>query len=173
MRRLLGREPARLCGFLHLGLEWAVVYIAGDTPGRRGAFFDSSTAASGENNHRAALRVIDREGKKKLPVDRDLLFHEHGFDGKLAHFHRQHARRVGAHIIRLFGKGHAADAGATGRPGLDLDHHFAAEFLGGGYSFIGRGSGAAARNLEPVRGENFLALIFVESSHGWELFPRS
>jgi hypothetical protein len=77
------------------------------------------------------------------------LFHEHGFDGELAYFHCQHALCVREHVIRLFGKGHAANAGATGRPGLYLDYNFAAEFFGRCYGIIGRGSGAAARNFEP------------------------
>jgi hypothetical protein len=80
---------------------------------------------------------------------------------------------VRAHIIRLFGKGHAANPGAAGGPGLYLDHDFAAEFFGRCYGIIGREGSAAARNLEPVGGENFFALIFVKPSHGWELFPRS
>jgi hypothetical protein len=58
------------------------------------------------------------------------LFHQHGFDRQLYNFHRQHARRVATNIIRPLGKHHAADAGAPGSPGLNLDDHFAGQFPG-------------------------------------------
>ena len=60
------------------------------------------------------------------------------------------------------------DASAAGGPGLDFDHDFAAEFLAAATA------SSAERRLTGILnfpGE-FLSLIFVQSSHGWELFPR-
>jgi len=74
---------------------------------RGGALFDSRAATGRENTDRRAGGAIDGEGKEKLPVDVDLLFHQHGFDRELAHLHFQHARRVTANIRGLPGEDHA------------------------------------------------------------------
>ncbi|HEX4665928.1 MAG TPA: hypothetical protein VH207_04960 [Chthoniobacterales bacterium] len=65
----------------------------------------------------------------------------------------------------VFGEGNAADTGTSRRPGLDLDHDLAAKFLCRGNGLIRRVGSFAARNFETVGGENFLPLIFVQSSH--------
>jgi len=81
---------------------------------------------------------------------------------------------VSAHVIWIFGEGHSSNASASGSPGLDFDDNFAVflarQFFGCGNSFISGCGGAAARNLESVRGENCFALIFVKSCHRWVLF---
>ena len=162
---LLGRETAGLRCFFHFRIERTVVRVAGDAPGRRRTLFDSSAAAGREDDDGRAGRVIDREGKKKLAIDRNLFFHEHGLDRKLADRHRQHSLGMGARFFRFLRKGDAADPGATRRPGLDLDYDLAAKLLCGGDGFIRRVGSLSARSLEPVGAENFLPLIFVQSSH--------
>src|SRR5213083_2098764 len=72
-----------------------------------GPLFDPCAAASRENDHRGAGGVIDRERKKKLTLDVDLFFHQHRFDRKLPHFHRQHPLSVRAHILWFFCEGHS------------------------------------------------------------------
>src|SRR5437588_6660774 len=163
---------ARSDGFANGRIQWSAIHIAGDTTSRGGAFFDSAAATDGENNHRGAGGVINGERKKKLPLDVDLLFHQHGFDWKLPNLHRQHAGRVRANIIWLFDAGHPANARASGGPGLDLDDHFAAHLaahksFGRRHGLISGRSGAATRNLESVNGKNGFALIFVKSRHGY------
>src|SRR5437773_285702 len=153
-----------------------------NAPGASDALFDSGAAVGRENNHRSARRVINHEGEKKLPVDVDLLFNQHGFDWKLSDFHRQHARGVATNIGRFFGEGHATNTGAPSGPGLNLDNDFGGflvrqsdglvprrargEFLRYRDSFISSRNGTTAWDLESVGGENGFALIFVKSCHG-------
>ena len=113
------------------------------------AFFNSAAAAGRENNHRCPRGVIDREGKKKFPLDVDLLFHEHGFDRKLSNLHRQHSRRMTANIGWSFGEDYAANAGAPGCPRLNLDDHVPTELFRRRRRVIWTRSGATARNLNP------------------------
>src|SRR6478609_11927449 len=79
--------------------------------------------------------------------------------------------------VRLFRESDAADSRPSGCPSLNLDHDFATflvqEFLGHRHRLISGGRGATARNFESVLRENGLTLIFVQSCHGWVLFPRS
>ncbi len=178
LRRVRRRKPARSDGFANGRIQWSATNIAGNAARRGGALFNSTAAASGENNHRGAGGVINGERKKELPRDVDLFFNQNGFNWKLSNFHRQHARRVGANIIWRSGESHPANAGTPGGPSLNLDYHFAAffaacEFFGGRNRAISSGRGAATRNLESVCRENGFALIFVKSCHGWVLFPRS
>ena len=134
--RMRLRKSARRNGFIDGRIQRTSIYIARNAPRRGGALFDSGAAASGENDHRCAGRVIDGERKKKLPLDVDFLFDQHRFDWKLPHLHRQHARRVGAYVIWLFCERDPADTGAPGSPGLDFDDDFAAEFFRRCNSFI-------------------------------------
>ena len=68
------RESARSDGFADGRIQWPMIHVAGNAPRRGGALFDSAAAAAGENNHRGAGGIIDRERKKKLPLNVDLLF---------------------------------------------------------------------------------------------------
>ena len=167
------RKSARSNGFANGRIQRSALHIAGNAPRRSSALFNSAATAGSKNNHWSAGRVIDREGKKKFPFDRDLLLHQNGFDWKLANFHRQHAGCVTANICRFPGEGHAADTGASGCPGLDFDYDFAVKFPGDGHRFISGGRGPTARNLESVSGKNGFALIFVKSCHDRVVFPRS
>jgi hypothetical protein len=81
-------------------------------------------------DHWRARRIINREREKEFLLDRDLLLHQDCFDRELPHFHCQHAFRLSAHVIRFFGEGHSTDSGASGGPGLDLDHHGAGKRCG-------------------------------------------
>src|SRR5205814_2315032 len=135
------RYSTRSDGFGNCKTQWSVLHIAGDAPRRSGARFDSTAAAGRENNHRRAGGIINGEREKKLPLNRDLLFNQNRFDWKLSNFHRQHARRVSANLIWLFGEGDPAYASASSAPSLDLDDHFAAfvargELLSCRHSFI-------------------------------------
>jgi len=141
LRRVRRRKSTRTRGFVHGGIQRSVFHIAGDASGGGGALFDSCAATGRENNHRGASGIINGEGQKKFPFDVDLLFDQNGFDWKLPDRHFQHARRVTAHLSRFPGEGHAANAGASGSPGLDLDDHRAAlhvrdEFPGRRYGII-------------------------------------
>jgi hypothetical protein len=152
-----------------------VIHVTADAPRRGLAFFNSSAAAGGENYHRCASGVINRERKKKLPLDVDLFFYQHRFDRKLPHFHRQHARGVRANLVWRFGESYAADAGTTRGPGLDFDYDFTAflpnaEFGGRCGGVIWREGGLTAGNLKSIGSKNRLALIFMKSCHGWVLF---
>src|SRR5205085_12068107 len=144
--------------FANVRDQWSAIHIADDTPGRGGALFDSGAAAAGENNHGGAGGVVNGEGNKKLPLNREFFFDQHSFHGKLSHFHRQHARRVSANIIGAFGESDPADAGASGGPSLNFDHQFTVlvplgEFLRCGYGVSSGGHSAATRNLESVGGK--------------------
>src|SRR6266480_4551949 len=75
-----------------------------------------------------------------------------------------------AHILRVLSKPNSTNAGSSGGPSLNLDHNFAAQFLGGCDCFLGTRGGATARNLEAVSSENGLTLILVKSRHGCVLF---
>ena len=132
---------------------------------RCGALFNPGSAASRKNDYRRARGVIDREGKKKFAFDVDLFFHQHRFDWKLADLHREHSFRVIAHFIRLLRKRDAANPGASSRPGLDLNHDFAAELLGRSRCIIGIRRGATAWNFKSVGGEDRFTLVFVKSCH--------
>ena len=85
-------------------------------------------------------------------------------------------RRVRSDVLGFFGETDSADTGATGCPRLDLDHNLgaisAAQLLRCSNRFIGRVRGASTRNFESVSGENFFALIFVQSGPGWQPFGR-
>jgi len=103
------------------------------------ALFDAAAAAGRENYYWSTSAVIDGEGKKKFSFDVDLLFHQHGFDGELSNFHRQHAR-AWPRTSAVFCEGHATNAGASSRPSLNLDNDSAAilasEFFRHGHGFI-------------------------------------
>jgi hypothetical protein len=85
-------------------------------------------------------------------------------------------RGVPANVSRFFGESHAANSGAPGGPGLNLDHDFGGllvpgQFFGNGNRFIRSRSRPATRNLESVGGQNGLTLIFVKSCHACVPFP--
>ena len=168
MRR---RKSARSGGFAHGRIQRSAFHIAHDAPSRGGPLFDSTAAAGRENNYRSASGVVNGERKKKLSLDRNVFLHQHGFDRELTDFHREHPRRVTAHIIRSLGKHHATHAGPPGCPGLNLDDDFAAllaasKFLRRHDRVISGRSSAATRNLESVGGQDRFALILVQSCHG-------
>ena len=60
----------------------------------------------------------------------------------------------------------AANARATGGPGLDFDYNFTLKFLGYRHRLISGESRASTRNFESISGENRFALILVKSCHG-------
>ena len=68
----------------------------------------------------------------------DLLFHQHRFDWKLSHFHRQHALSMRVRIICSFRERDSADACAPDSPRLNLHDNFTAEFLCRRDSFVSR-----------------------------------
>src|SRR5439155_6342779 len=107
-------------------IDWSAIHVAGNAPRRGGALFDSAAAAHRENDHRCAGGIIDSERKKKLSLDVDLLFDQHGLDWELSDFHRQHARRVVTNILRFFRESDAADPGASSGPRLNFYHDLAA-----------------------------------------------
>jgi hypothetical protein len=148
-----------------------LIHIARDTACRGRAFFDSTAAASGKDDHWRAGRVIDGERKKKLPVDVDFFLNQHSFDWKLSNFHLQHSRSMRANFIRLFRERDATDAGATCRPGLNLDDDLATELRRCRHGFSFRPSRVTARDFESFRGKNRFTLILVKARHGWLLFP--
>jgi hypothetical protein len=81
---------------------------------------------------------------------------------------------VRAYFLRVFSERDSTDTCASGRPGLNLDDRFAAEFFRGGHSVISGRSGAPTRNLKSVSGEDRFASIFVKPRHSCVLlFPRS
>ena len=92
--------------------------------------FDSSSAAGRKNNDWCPGRVIDGKGKKKFALDREFLFYQHRFDGKLANFHLQHARGVPSSQVWLFCERNSSNAGTPGRPSLDLDHNAVVSVFG-------------------------------------------
>ena len=120
-----------------------------------------------------ARAVINREGKKEFPFDRDLFFHQDRFDRELPDFHRQHPGRLCSHFVRLLRERDPADASSPCRPRLNLDYDLSAvipaEFVSRRYHFVGRRCGAATRNLKSIRSENAFALMFVESCHDLRL----
>jgi hypothetical protein len=88
----------------------------------------------------------------------------------LSDFHRQHPRCVRANFVWFFCERDTTDAGAPGRPGLNLDDDFAPYFRRCGHCLLGCSSRAAPWDFESVRGKNRFALIFVQSCHGRVVF---